>query len=77
MTRITQSKKSPFTGNVFNYMTAAGYTKQGGCPTDIMVQIEGSNRWYRVYMFCNSNSGTMFIKTKGNAFSIVNDYDLK
>jgi len=77
MTQITNSKQSPFTGNIHNYMAVSGYTKRSGCPTDYMVQIKGSNRWYRVYNFCVSNSGTLFIKTKNNSFSIVNDYDLK
>lgn len=77
MTKITQSKLSPFTGNIYNYMAVSGYTKRTGAPTDYMVQIQGSNRWYRVYNFCRSNSGTLFIKTKNNSFSVVNDYDLK
>lgn len=77
MTQITQSKLSPFTGNIRNYMAVSGYTKRSGCPTDYMVQIKGSNRWYRVYNFCVSNSGTLFIKTKDNSFSIVDSTDLK
>lgn len=77
MTKITQSKLAPFTGNIHNYMAASGYTKRTGAPTDYMVQIQGSNRWYRVYNFCVSNSGTLFIKTKDNSFSVVDDYDLK
>lgn len=77
MTKITQSKLAPFTGNIYNYMAVSGYTKRSGCPTDYMVQIQGSNRWYRVYNFCVSNSGTLFIKTKDNSFAVVDDYDLK
>ena len=77
MTQITQSKLSPFTGNIRNYMAVSGYTRRSGCPTDYMVQIKGSNRWYRVYNFCVSNSGTLFIRTKDNSFSVVDDYDLK
>ena len=76
MIQITQSKLAPFTGNIRNYMAVSGYTKRSGCPTDYMVQIQGSNRWYRVYNFCVSNSGTLFIKTKDNSFAVVNDYDL-
>ena len=77
MIQINQSKIMPFTGNIRNYMAVSGYTKRSGCPTDYMVQIQGSNRWYRVYNFCVSNSGTLFIKTKDNSFAIVDDYDLK
>jgi len=76
MIQITQSKLTPFTGNIYNYMAVSGYTKRSGCPTDYMVQIQGSSRWYRVYNFCVSNSGTLFIKTKDNSFAVVNDYDL-
>ena len=76
MIQITQSKLAPFTGNIRNYMAVSGYTKRSGSPTDYMVQIQGSNRWYRVYNFCVSNSGTLFIKTKDNSFAVVNDYDL-
>lgn len=80
MTRvtITDSKRVPFTGDIRNYMTVAGYTKRTGAPTDYKVQINGSNRWYRVYNFCSSNSGTLFIKTKRSNFTIIsNTWDLK
>lgn len=77
MTQITQSIHSPFTGNIRNYMTVSGYTKRCGAPTDYKVQIKGSNRWYRVYNFCVSNSGTLFIRTKDNPFMIVDSTDLK
>ena len=72
---VTNSKVSYFNGNYNNYMTVDGYTKRSGCPTNFMVQLAGSNRWYRVMNFCNSNSGTLFVKTKDNPFLIVNSWD--
>jgi len=69
--KITERKQSPFTGNLWNYLTVDGYTKRSGAPTPLMVKIEGSNRWYRVYQVCFSNSGTNFIKTKENPFLII------
>ena len=50
---VTNSKVSYFNGNHRNYMTVAGYTKRCGVPTNFMVQLEGSNRWYRVMNYCN------------------------
>jgi hypothetical protein len=73
---VTNSKVSYFNGNHRNYMTVGGYTKQSGAPTNKMVMIEGSNRWYRVYQYCVSNSGTLFIKTKENPFLIVQSWDV-
>ena len=73
--KITERKESPFTGNFRNYLTVEGYTKRSGAPTDYMVKIEGSNRWYRVMNFCNSNSGTLFVKTKDNSFLVVRSED--
>ncbi len=66
MTRvtITKSKLSPFTGNTRAYMTVDGYTRRCGVPTDYKVKYGDSNRWYRVYCYCVSNSGTMFIKNQ-------------
>ena len=72
---VTNSKVSYFNGNHRNYMTVAGYTKQSGCPTNFMVQINGSNRWYRVMCYQVSNSGTLFIRTKDNPFLVVNSWD--
>lgn len=80
MTRvmITDVKTVPFTGNIRNYMTVSGYTKNSGVPTDYKVQIEGSNRWYRVYNYCTSNSGTLFVKTRTSSFTVIqNDWDIK
>ena len=72
---VTNSKVSYFNGNHRNYMTVAGYTKQSGCPTNFMVQLAGSNRWYRVMNYCVSNSGTLFVKTKDNSFLVVRSED--
>mgnify|MGYP001177579211 CR=1 FL=1 len=74
---ITKSKVSHFDGNIYNYMTACGYTKRSGAPTSYMVQLKGSNRWYRVMNYCISNSGTLFVKTKDNPFLVVRDYDIQ
>ncbi len=75
---ITDSKPSPFTGNMRNYMTVDGYTKRSGAPTNYKVQIAGSNKWYRVYNYCISNSGTLFIKTKLSNFTIIsNTWDIQ
>ena len=74
--KITEKKKAPFTGNFYNYLTRDGYTKRSGAPTSLMVKIKGSNRWYRVMNFCNSNSGTLFIKTKDNPFLIIPSWEV-
>ena len=65
----------PFKGNHHNYLDSQGYTKKCGAPTDYMVQITGSNRWYRVKVWCFSNTATYFITVK-NQNIIVNDLDL-
>jgi len=74
--KVTDTKRSEFTGNIRNYMTVGGYTKLSGAPTDHMVKISGSNHWLRVMNICRSNSGTLFVKTKDNSFIVVNEYDL-
>ena len=75
---ITDSKLSIFTGNLYNYMTVDGYTKRCGAPTNYKVQIAGSNKWYRVYNYCISNSGTLFIKTKLSNFTVIsNEWDIQ
>ena len=72
---VTNSKVSFFNGNYGNYMTVDGYTKRSGCPTNLMVQLAGSNRWYRVMFYQISNSGTLFVKTKDNPFLVVRSED--
>ena len=72
---VVKTVKSPFEGDVRWYMTTAGYTKSKGVPTDYMVKVAGSNRLLRVYNYCTSNSGTLFVYFGGGS-QIVNDYDL-
>lgn len=72
---ILETKTVPFEGDVRWYMTASGYTKSKGAPTDYMVRVKGSNRLLRVYNYCTSNSGTLFVYFKGGS-QIVRDYDL-
>ncbi len=74
--KLTHRKYSAFRGKIYNYMTVDGYTKKIGAPTNKMVKIEGSNRWYRVMQYCASNSGTLFIKTKDNPFLVVQSWDV-
>tara|TARA_Y100000114_G_scaffold157188_1_gene187863 strand:- start:1733 stop:2056 length:324 start_codon:yes stop_codon:yes gene_type:complete len=70
---ITAFKEDVYTGNRQNYMCVHGYTKRGGCPTDIKVKLRGINRWYRVYSFCVSNTETLFVKMKSKTEK--NQYD--
>jgi hypothetical protein len=49
-------------GTHFPGQNQNGYGKQ--ISTSYMVQLEGSNRRYRVYCCLFSNSGTQYIKTK-------------
>ena len=72
---VINHKISYFKGNYRNYMTSGGYSKRSGFPTDFMVQLAGSNRWYRVMIYCVSNSGTLFVKTKENPFLAVRSED--
>ena len=75
---ITDSKLVPFTGNIDSYYTVGGYTKNCGVPTNYKVRIGGSNRWYRVYNYCTSNRGALFIKTKESKFAVISNlWDLK
>ena len=76
-TKIAKAQYNAFTGNIHNYMTVGGYTKNSGAPTDYKVQIKGSNRWYRVYCFQTSNSGTHFIKTKNDSFTVVCGFEVQ
>ena len=73
---ILETKTVPFEGNVWNYMSSVdGYTRSKGVPTDYMVRVKGSNRLLRVYNYCTSNSGTLFVYFNGGS-QIVRDYDL-
>lgn len=74
--KIQKAKSTPFTGDPRRYMTVQGYTKRMGAPTDAMIMLEGETKWRRVRLFCVSNSGTLFVKTKDNPFLVVRDYEL-
>ena len=44
--------------HVYDHAKDRAYNKQGfgsKIPTDTMVQVQGSNRWYRVYSRCVAN----------------------
>ena len=76
--KVTNSKEDRFAGNIYSYMTVDGYTKRTGAPMDYKVQIQGERRWYRVYNYCCSNVGTLFIKTKTDKFVVVQiDYETR
>lgn len=49
--------------------TASGYGKQ--IPTEYKIKAE--NKWYRVYCCIFSNSGTLYIKSKGRDIIITNE----
>jgi len=54
-------------------LDAYGYTRKCGAPTDYKIRLSGENRWRRVYVYCISNSGTLFVKLKSNPFAVVVD----
>lgn len=56
--------------------SASGYG--GKIPTDYMIHFDGdpANRWYRVYTMIYSNSGTCYVKRKGEML-IVKGYELE
>jgi len=72
---VVETKTVPFEGDYRAYMTVSGYTRSKGAPTDYMVRVKGSNRFLRVYNYCTSNSGTLFVYFN-NTNQIVRDYDL-
>lgn len=51
-------------------MTADGYTKLSGAPVGYMVQLNGEKLWRRVYCWCFSNSGTLFVRVKGKEYIV-------
>ena len=75
-TLILEAKESIFEGYKGHYLTQDGYTRKRGCPTDFKVKVQGSNRWYRVYQYCISNSGIFFIKQKENPCNVICPYQL-
>lgn len=44
--------------------------------TDYMVKTEGSNRWRRVYCCILSNSGALYIESKGKSL-YIHEQDLR
>jgi hypothetical protein len=74
MSRITRAKQ----GDAPRYgMTALGYTKRSGAPSSVMIQIDGEKRWRRVMIWCFSNSGTLFVRVKGQPLVLSNEYELR
>lgn len=53
-------------------MTAAGYTKRGGAPSQWKVRLEGERRWRRVMVLQFSNAGSAFLRVRG-VVHFVND----
>jgi hypothetical protein len=47
-----------------------GYTLRSGAPTDVLVRLEGETRWRRVMVWCFSNSGTCFVRVKGECLIV-------
>ena len=74
---IKEVKLDTFKGDHRLYLDSMGYTLRRGSPTDYKVKIEGSNVWRRVFVYCISNSGSLFVKTKEDKFLVVNNYDLE
>ena len=74
---IKEVKEDSFKGDHRAYLDSMGYTLRRGSPTDYKVKLEGSNVWRRVFCYCISNSGTLFVKTKEDSFLVVNQYDLE
>jgi len=73
---ISESKLDTFKGDRRLYLDSMGYTLRRGSPTDYKVKIEGSNIWRRVFVYCVSNNGTLFVKTKEDKFLVVEEKDL-
>ena len=47
-----------------------GYTYKRGAPTCYEIMLDGRQIWRRVYVWCFSNSGTYFIRVKGQCYII-------
>lgn len=50
------------------FYSASGYGR--AIPTQRMLQTR-DKRWHRVYVCCYANSGTAYIKTKGDPFLVL------
>lgn len=53
-------------------LTRDGYTVRAGSPTGTLIRLQGETRWRRVMVWCFSNSGTRFVRVKGECL-IVRD----
>ena len=56
-------------------MAADGYTLRGGAPTSRMIRLEGEKRFRRLMVICFSNSGSCFVRIKGEML-FVDEFDL-
>lgn len=57
-------------------MTSDGYTKKSGAPTGWMILLEGEKRYRRVMVWQFSNAGTVFVRVRGEALIIRNEWDI-
>ena len=58
-------------------ITAEGYTTNGGTPTRYVLQIDGKQRWHRVYVWQISNNGVAFVCLSGLRYVILNDHFIR
>ena len=65
-----KSTKTPRYG-----LTRDGYTLRSGAPTHLMIKLEGEKIWRRLMCWQFSNCGTLFVKIKGEYFTI-SDWDI-
>lgn len=72
-TKIVESKQ---TTNTPRYgICRDGFTKRSGAPTSYMIRLQGEKIWRRVMCWCFSNSGTCFVRIKGQCL-IVDEFDI-
>lgn len=55
-------------------ITKSGYSIRTGAPTSTLIRLEGETRFRRVMVWQFSNSGTKFVRVKGECL-IVRDVD--
>ncbi len=73
VTKIAESKRTAETPRYG--MARDGYTLRSGAPTSTLIRLEGEKRWRRVMVWCFSNSGTCFVRIKGESL-IVREYEI-
>lgn len=56
-------------------MTSDGYTKRSGAPTSLLIRLDGERRFRRLMVWQFSNSGTCFVRIKGECL-IVREYEI-